>query len=112
MSAPRTLADATTMRVGGEVQRWIEATTRDEIAAGYADVLADDYEPHLLLGGGSNTVASSEPFDGTVLRIATRGIRTLPAAQRPHRPASPSATVCATRASHDSPASMRSTTES
>ncbi len=87
MSAVRTLAAATTMRVGGEVQRWIEATTRDEIAAGYADVLADDYEPHLLLGGGSNTVASSEPFDGTVLRIATRGIRTLPAAQRPHRPA-------------------------
>ncbi|WP_241249069.1 FAD-binding protein, partial [Agrococcus sp. KRD186] len=86
-SALRTLAEATTMRVGGEVATWVEATTRDEIASTYAAALDDDYTPHLLLGGGSNTVASSEPFDGTVLRVATRGIRTLPAAQRPHRPA-------------------------
>lgn len=86
-STPRTLAEATTMQVGGEVTTWVEATTRDEIASTYAEALDDDYTPHLLLGGGSNTVASSEPFDGTVLRVATRGIRTLPAAQRPHRPA-------------------------
>lgn len=75
------------MRVGGEVATWVEATTRDEIESTYAEALDDDYTPHLLLGGGSNTVASSEPFDGTVLRVATRGIRPLPAAQRPHRPA-------------------------
>ena len=87
MSGPHRLADATTMRVGGEVARWIEATTREEVAAAYAEALADDHEPLLLLGGGSNTVASSEPFDGTVLRVATRGIRTLPAAPPPHRPA-------------------------
>ncbi|WP_425843110.1 UDP-N-acetylmuramate dehydrogenase [Agrococcus sp. TSP3-2-1] len=87
MSGPHRLADATTMRVGGEVARWIEATTREEVAEAYAEALADDHEPLLLLGGGSNTVASSEPFDGTVLRVATRGIRTLPAAPPPHRPA-------------------------
>ena len=87
MSGPHRLADATTMRVGGEAARWIEATTREEVAAAYAEAIADDHEPLLLLGGGSNTVASSEPFEGTVLRIATRGIRTLPAAPPPHRPA-------------------------
>lgn len=83
---PRTLADATTMRVGGAPARWIEATTRDEVIAAYAELLADD-EPHLLLGGGSNTVASSEPFEGTVLQIATRGIEALPVVAAPHRPA-------------------------
>ncbi|MBO1770363.1 UDP-N-acetylmuramate dehydrogenase [Agrococcus sp. TF02-05] len=87
MSAPQRLADATTMRVGGEAARWIEATTREEVAAAYAEALADDHEPLLLLGGGSNTVASSEPFEGTVLQISTRGIRALPAAPPPHRPA-------------------------
>jgi UDP-N-acetylmuramate dehydrogenase len=87
MSDRRSLADATTMRVGGEAQRWVEATTREEVAAAYADALADEYEPHLVLGGGSNTVASSEPFDGTVLHVATRGIRTLEAPQPPQRPA-------------------------
>ena len=51
MSGPHRLADATTMRVGGEVARWIEATTREEVAAAYAEALADDHEPLLLLGG-------------------------------------------------------------
>lgn len=75
------------MRVGGEVGEWVEATTRDEIVSAYAQALDDDWTPHLLLGGGSNTVASSEPFDGTVLRVATQGIRALPEAERPYRPA-------------------------
>ncbi len=87
MTTTRTLADATTMRVGGEVADWIEATTRDEVVAAYEAALADDFEPHLVLGGGSNTVASSEPFEGTVIRVATTGIRALPHAERPHRPA-------------------------
>ncbi len=85
MTAGRRLADATTMRVGGDVERWIEATTRDEVVAAYGEILDRDDE-HLLLGGGSNTVASDEPYDGTVLQVATRGIRTLPPAERPHRP--------------------------
>lgn len=85
MSERRALADATTMRVGGEAARWIDATTREEAIEAYAELLATD-EPHLLLGGGSNTVASSDDFDGTVLRIATRGIREVPAPPAPHRP--------------------------
>ena len=58
MIAVRTLADATTMRVGGEVQRWIEATTRDEVIAAYAEILDRDDE-HLVLGGGSWSSASA-----------------------------------------------------
>lgn len=85
MTALPRLADATTMRVGGDVDRWIEATTRDEVVSAYAELLERD-EEHLLLGGGSNTVASNERYEGTVLRVATRGIRTLPAAERPQRP--------------------------
>lgn len=81
-----TLAEATTMRVGGAAERWIDATTRDEVEAAYAEAL-EGGEPFLVLGGGSNTVASSEPFPGTVLRIATRGIAQLPQPARPNRPA-------------------------
>ena len=92
MTAARRLADATTMRVGGGVGRWIEAGSRDEVIAAYTEILQDGGD-HLLLGGGSNTVASDEPYDGTVLHITTRGIRTLPAAERPHRPAGEDAPV-------------------
>lgn len=84
--APRTLADATTMRVGGEVEHWVVATTREAIAAAYAAAL-DDETPLLVLGGGSNTVAASDRFDGTVLQVAARGIRTLAAPEPPRRPA-------------------------
>ncbi|WP_405219679.1 UDP-N-acetylmuramate dehydrogenase [Agrococcus sp. Ld7] len=85
--APRTLADVTTMRVGGEAEHWAVATTREAIEAAYADAVDDDETPLLVLGGGSNTVAGSERFEGTVLQVATRGIRTLAAAEPPRRPA-------------------------
>lgn len=75
------------MRVGGDVEHWVVATTREAIATAYADALDDDETPLLVLGGGSNTVAASERFDGTVLQIATRGILTVAAADPPHRPA-------------------------
>lgn len=79
-------ADATTMRVGGEADRWVDASTRDEAIEAYRAIVADG-EPHVLLGGGSNTVASDEPFEGTVLRMRTSGIAVLPAAERRERPA-------------------------
>lgn len=86
-AAPRTLAEATTMRVGGEAGHWVVATTREAVAAAYAAALEDDETPLLVLGGGSNTVAASDRFDGTVLQVATRGIRTLAAPEPPRRPA-------------------------
>ena len=72
------LADLTTMQVGGAPDRILEPTNREELIAAVLDVWAagDDW---LLLGGGSNTIASDEGFEGTVIRILTRGVEQLPA---------------------------------
>jgi len=71
-----TLADLTTMRVGGEPTRLVEATTTDELLEAAREVTAGDGD-WFVLGGGSNTLASDDPFDGTVLRVATRGVERL-----------------------------------
>lgn len=67
------LADLTTLRVGGAIQSLVEpATERDLIEAITA---ADrDHQPLLMLGGGSNLLASDDPFEGTVVRDARRDI--------------------------------------
>ncbi|OJX93951.1 MAG: UDP-N-acetylenolpyruvoylglucosamine reductase [Micrococcales bacterium 73-15] len=68
-----TLADLTTLRVGGPVAEYVEATTEAEIL----DVVrrADAEGRQLLvLGGGSNLLASDEPFDGVVVRDLRRGL--------------------------------------
>ena len=74
------LADLTTMQVGGSPARLLEPTTHDELVATAREVWAsgDDW---LLLGGGSNTIASDEGFEGTVIRILTRGVEQLSAPQ-------------------------------
>ncbi len=68
------LADHTTLRVGGPARHWVEATTEDELvdAVRTADAAG---EPLLVLGGGSNVLVSDEGFDGTVVHVATSGIR-------------------------------------
>ncbi len=68
------LAPLTTMRVGGPARRLVEAETTDEVVDVVREV--DDADERLLvLGGGSNVVVPDEGFDGTVVRIATRGVR-------------------------------------
>ena len=68
------LAELTTLRLGGPAARLVEAA--DE-AAIVAEVRAADAagEPLLLLAGGSNLVVADEGFPGTVVRIASRGVR-------------------------------------
>lgn len=68
------LAPLTTMRVGGPAQTLITAESTDEVieAVRAADLAG---VPLLLLSGGSNLVISDDGFAGTVVRIATRGIR-------------------------------------
>ncbi|GAA4677441.1 UDP-N-acetylmuramate dehydrogenase [Frondihabitans cladoniiphilus] len=61
------------MQVGGAPARLVEATTTDELLAAARAAFVDD-EPWFVLGGGSNTLASDDGFDGTVLHVATRGI--------------------------------------
>ncbi|WP_307717751.1 UDP-N-acetylmuramate dehydrogenase [Streptomyces sp. V4I23] len=66
------LAPLTTFRLGGPATRLVVATTDDEVIAAVRE--ADDAgTPLLIIGGGSNLVIGDKGFDGTALRIATRG---------------------------------------
>ncbi|GAB2614689.1 UDP-N-acetylmuramate dehydrogenase [Pseudactinotalea suaedae] len=69
----RTLADLTTLRVGGPVGRLVEASTEEEIVE--TVVAADEAgEPLLVLGGGSNVLAADAGFAGVVVRDARQEI--------------------------------------
>lgn len=72
------LSELTTLRVGGPARHLVAPDSADAIVRVALDVWAggDDW---LVLGGGSNMVVSDEGFDGTVIRIDSRGITTLPA---------------------------------
>jgi UDP-N-acetylmuramate dehydrogenase len=67
------LSELTTLRVGGRARRLVEAETDAELidAVGAADAAG---EPLLVLAGGSNLVISDDGFDGTVVRVASRGM--------------------------------------
>jgi UDP-N-acetylmuramate dehydrogenase len=65
--------ELTTLRVGGAISDLREPTTRGELIDTFRHV-SSSRQPWFLLGGGSNIVVSDEPFDGTVIRVATRGI--------------------------------------
>ena len=67
------LADLTTLRLGGPAKAVLEATSEAELidAVRVADEAAD---PVLLVAGGSNLVVADEGFDGTVIRVLSRGI--------------------------------------
>jgi UDP-N-acetylmuramate dehydrogenase len=67
------LADHTTLRVGGPVRTWIEATTEAELVAAVRSADAAG-EPLLILGGGSNVLVGDDGFDGTVVHVATKGV--------------------------------------
>lgn len=77
-AASTALADLTTMRVGGVPARLVAPADRDALVATALEVWGsgDDW---LLLGGGSNTIAGDDGFDGTVIRIVTRGVERLEA---------------------------------
>src|SRR3989440_8575519 len=68
------LADFTTLRLGGPARGFVRAGTEDELidAVRTADAAG---EPVLILGGGSNLVVADEGFDGTVIQVATLGVR-------------------------------------
>ncbi|WP_428995015.1 UDP-N-acetylmuramate dehydrogenase [Kribbella qitaiheensis] len=68
------LAELTTLRVGGPADRLIEVTTEEDLIAAVRDADAAA-EPVLLVSGGSNMVVADEGFRGTVIKIASRGIR-------------------------------------
>lgn len=67
------LAELTTIRVGGPARRFVSATTEAELidAVRQADAAG---EPLLVVGGGSNLLVSDEGFAGTVVHVRTRGL--------------------------------------
>jgi UDP-N-acetylmuramate dehydrogenase len=68
------LAELTTLGIGGPAARLVQPATRAELID---ETLAAWGSPEdwLLLGGGSNVVIADDGFDGSVIRIATRGLR-------------------------------------
>lgn len=72
------LAELTTIRVGGVPERLVVADDRAALVDAVLEA-RDGAEDWLLLGGGSNTVASDDGFDGTVIHIRSRGIERLDA---------------------------------
>ncbi|TFC90173.1 UDP-N-acetylmuramate dehydrogenase [Cryobacterium sp. TMT4-31] len=78
---PVTLADLTTLRVGGAPAHLVAPADEAGLIQTALDAWGSD-EPWVLLGGGSNTVAADAGFDGTVIRVCTRGVEVLaPAAE-------------------------------
>jgi len=67
------LADYTTLGLGGPAKAFVDAST--ETALIDAVTAADaSGEPVLILGGGSNLVVADEGFPGTVIHVNTRGV--------------------------------------
>ncbi len=68
------LAGLTTMRVGGPAARLVTVTTTDDLVDAIREV-DDADEPLLVLSGGSNVLVADEGFPGTVVQVATSGVR-------------------------------------
>mgnify|MGYP001437979418 CR=1 FL=1 len=68
------LAPLTTMRVGGPAARLVTVSSTDELVDAVREV-DDADEPLLVLSGGSNLVIADPGFDGTVVQVATQGVR-------------------------------------
>jgi UDP-N-acetylmuramate dehydrogenase len=67
------LAPLTTLQVGGSAARLVTATTEPELLDVVRETWASN-DDWFVLGGGSNVVVADDGFDGTVIRVATRGI--------------------------------------
>ncbi|USQ76979.1 UDP-N-acetylmuramate dehydrogenase [Ornithinimicrobium cryptoxanthini] len=70
---PSTLAELTTMRVGGPAARFVTATTEAELIDAVRET-DEAGEPLLVLAGGSNLLISDDGFPGTVVIVRTSGI--------------------------------------
>ena len=67
------LKNLTTMRLGGPAKYVIEIENPDEIKAAY-DFAASKNLPTFILGGGANTIAHDEGFNGVIIKNCIVGI--------------------------------------
>ncbi len=67
------LSDLTTLRVGGPAGTLLSPDSPGALVTAVRDAWASG-EPWLVLGGGSNVVIGDDGFEGTVIRVLTRGI--------------------------------------
>jgi len=74
---PLRLSTLTTLRTGGAPERMLEASTTAELVDALTDVWSRGDE-WFVLGGGSNLFIGDEAYEGTVIRVLTRGIDELP----------------------------------
>lgn len=70
------LASLTTLGVGGAAERLVTPTTRADLLDAVRTAWSSP-EDWLLLGGGSNLVVADDGFEGTVIRVASRGLERL-----------------------------------
>ena len=61
------LRDYTSLRVGGEATRFIEASSEEEIVSA---IEAAGDSPILIIGGGTNILVADSGFAGTVIRLS------------------------------------------
>ncbi len=67
------LKDLTTLRIGGRIAQYVETQTEADLIA--AVTYADEHAlPLLVIGGGSNIIASDTPFEGLVVRDGRNGV--------------------------------------
>ena len=66
------LAQYTSLRVGGPAQKFIHATTEQELIEAVKNSDKSG-EPVLIIGGGSNVLIGDQGFNGTVIRVETKG---------------------------------------
>jgi UDP-N-acetylmuramate dehydrogenase len=67
-----TLKEYTSLHLGGPAKRFIHAKSESELVEAVKSADASG-EPVLIIGGGSNVLIGDEGFDGTVIRVETKG---------------------------------------
>ncbi len=67
------LSELTTMRLGGPAKYVLEIETPTDVKSAY-DFAKDKNLPTFILGGGANTIAHDEGFDGVIIKNAIKGI--------------------------------------
>jgi len=70
---PESLRDYTSLHIGGPAKKLLHAKSEEELVAAVRTT-DEANEPLLIIGGGSNILVGDSGFDGTVVRVETKGI--------------------------------------